>query len=73
MFEQSYKNCLFCKYFVFTCGSPDWSEYTPGSDAEIYCGKNVFEIDLFGDSQKTYMNKMLTAKNCEYFVDTRNV
>jgi len=67
--------CLFCEHFKFYSGSYGWSDVTPGYDAEIYCIKKHWAVDLYEDSREKYRAKMLTAKLCEDYrqVELENV
>lgn len=56
--------CLFCEYFVFHSGDYGYSDMTLGYDAEIYCIKKHWNVDLYEDSREEYRAKMLTAKSC---------
>ncbi|MFA5377452.1 MAG: hypothetical protein WC455_17000 [Dehalococcoidia bacterium] len=66
---QIEKSCLFCSHFNFDMGSPDYSEYTPGSDACFSCYKNHWtEIsNCGGDSIENFVKAIETAKTCEDF------
>ena len=39
--------CLCCYHFNAYDASPGYSEYTPGSPASIYCGRDHFEFDEY--------------------------
>ncbi len=58
------KLCLFCEHFYFNTGDPDWSDVTPGDDAEMGCNKGVITLDLFDDTLTSYRQKIMTAQNC---------
>lgn len=62
------KLCLWCEEFYFDNGKPDWSEYTPGEDAEMGCFKNIYTIYLTEDTLKKYRKCILLAENCEHYV-----
>ncbi len=61
------KICLFCQLFHFSTAEPDWSELTPGHDAEIYCSKGFWEYEPFRWMEEDYRRAMLTAQTCEDF------
>ena len=37
--------CVFCKHFDITDGEPGYSEWTPGSDMRIGCGKYLWSVE----------------------------
>lgn len=37
--------CWFCEHFSFDPGSPHYSEYTPGSEMQMSCQKDVWDFD----------------------------
>jgi hypothetical protein len=63
------KSCLFCRYFNFDMGSPGYSEYMPGSDAEFSCmmgyWKNIHNQG--NDSVELFVKSIETAKTCGKF------
>jgi hypothetical protein len=50
-------------------GSPGYSEYTPGSDAEFSCMMNCWEniSNQGGDSVERFVKSIETAKTCGKF------
>ena len=60
-------NCLFCIWFRFISGEPSYSELTSGSEAEIYCQKEIWELDMHWDLQEDYERKMLMAETCKLY------
>jgi hypothetical protein len=61
------KICIFCDHFRFLPACRDCSEYTPGEDAAIYCGADHWEVSWYGDNERSYRNKLLTAGTCADF------
>jgi len=60
--------CIFCKNFVMESGSPGWSEYTPGWDAELRCSERVWKADYNSLDTDSYRKLMLTAKTCDKYI-----
>lgn len=60
------KTCLFCKHFNFDMGSPGYSEYTPGTDAEFECRKDHWSMGNYGGVEK-FRENIETAKDCKDF------
>ena len=62
--------CWSCEHFNFESGSPGYSEYTPGYDAEFWCAKEVFETVRMGDlADGDDLRKLLeTASGCLKFM-----
>lgn len=56
--------CATCRHFRFYCGSPGYSDWTPGSSASIECLKNHWEIDMEDETEEGYRRKQLTALRC---------
>lgn len=61
------KLCLFCKQFYFYPGCSDWSDVTPGDDAEMGCNKGLIHIYLSVSSLEQYRESILKARSCEYY------
>jgi hypothetical protein len=61
------KTCLFCKHFDIYESEPDYSEWTPGSDAQFTCGKGVFEDQYFKDTFREFIQGW--AAKCFYYYD----
>lgn len=60
------KSCLFCKHFYFDGGTPNYSEWTPGSPSTMECFKKVVEFHAppyLEDLQATYV----FAENCHLY------
>jgi hypothetical protein len=57
------KLCIFCKHFDLDMGCPDWSETTPGHDAEIKCLKSHWTMPNY--SMQSYFREVISqAKTC---------
>jgi hypothetical protein len=52
-------------------GSPGYSEVTPGYDFELYCGKNYWKFDNYGDTLEDFRLKLQSAELCANFEDRR--
>ena len=61
--------CWSCENFFFDSGSPGYSEYTPGSDAQFSCGAHVFaDVDLGDLDDADDLRKLLEiADTCIKF------
>ena len=55
--------CVLCKYFLFSMGSPGYSDMTPGSDASISCMKLHWEMSNYGDVDE-YRANIIMADTC---------
>ena len=51
----------------FDGSEPDYSELTPGYDAEIGCREGKWTLDMQGDTMADYRRKIRLAKNCRKF------
>jgi hypothetical protein len=67
MRDQDRSCCVLCREFRFYNGDYGYSEYTPGNEAEMYCAKRHWRVDLFETTQKEYRDMMLLSKTCEDF------
>lgn len=56
--------CLDCRYFEFYPFYPGYSEYTPGSDMSIGCGKDYWCANECS-SQEQFKEKMCSATTCK--------
>jgi hypothetical protein len=63
--------CWFCDHFDFTPSSPGYSEWTPGSDASISCGKGVWEFDMQSEDEESFRSKLTTSTTCDKFKPRR--
>lgn len=63
------RTCVTCRHFNFNPGCPGYSEYTPGYDCTISCGKQVWRIDVTEDYIDQVRAKFLMAGSCQYFED----
>lgn len=61
------KICIFCKKFEFLNADGSYSDMTPGCEAEIRCGRGIWELDMFSDSEDEYRRKLLTAGSCNLY------
>ena len=56
--------CIFCRYFYFLPGEKVDSDTTPGYDAEIYCSKGHWALDVLGDNTEIFRENLLKARAC---------
>ena len=66
------RNCLFCTHFDISIAEADWSEVTPGNEADIWCQdpsgpKFYLSLGPGGDDQDKITRSMLKATTCESF------
>jgi hypothetical protein len=59
--------CILCKHFVFSTGAHDWSEWTPGSDAEMRCKKGHWRVDMFETTCDEVRGMLGSAIGCPDF------
>jgi hypothetical protein len=64
------RTCILCKHLKFLTGEASYSEYTPGYDAEMSCGKGHWEFDFMYNSENEYRLTLLSAVMCEDFEET---
>lgn len=57
------KLCLWCEHFELDTGSHGYSDWTPGSEFEMKCGKKHWSFDT-GDSEDHYHACLISARNC---------
>jgi len=67
------KLCWFCIHFYYNQASPDYSEYTPGDDFSISCGKNHWDFNAYRTSQEEFGKMLSTARTCPDFVPLRSL
>lgn len=60
------KICCFCTCFGLDMGQEDWSEYTPGWEAEIGCNKNYWKMSNY-DGTYSYQEYIKMASVCPDF------
>lgn len=59
--------CIACKRFRLSTADYGYSEYTPGTQFNMSCDKNHWDFDPYRETEDTFREKLLTAKNCEDF------
>lgn len=63
--------CVGCTHFVFNHGEEGYSYSTltqdPGSDAEICCAKNHWEVKINETTRQEFSEFMETADKCHDF------
>lgn len=58
------KLCVLCSHFCIWPGSPGYSEYTPGSDMTIQCGKYHWEMKNHDDGTGQFRRYNQQAETC---------
>ena len=56
--------CLWCKHFLLSFGTDDYSELTPGNPPECQCYKGHWCLDRYSFTMKDYRIGMLKAQTC---------
>jgi len=56
--------CLWCKHFALHTGSPGYSEWTPGSEFDMYCLLKGHWTWTQYSSEDEYRKCILTALRC---------
>lgn len=59
--------CWSCRHVQFYAGEQGYSEYTPGSDFSLWCGKDYWRFENCGDSLKDFREKLQSAERCATF------
>lgn len=57
--------CATCCHFSFQSAEQGYSSYTPGSDVHISCGRGVWAVDNYAETERGYREKMLMALVCD--------
>jgi hypothetical protein len=65
------KVCYFCEHFTLSTASPSYSDYTPGSDFEMWCDKSVWKFDSYDTSEREFAEILQTAEKCEFYKKVR--
>ena len=60
-------SCLCCQYFRYTTGCQNYSEWTPGYDAEIECLKSHWKVNNTETSENEFRDYMIMSVNCNDF------
>lgn len=66
MYTTPMTTCVECKHFWVSLNEPDWSEYTPGSDARIECTRGLWELKN-SEGSKVFRLHILKAQSCDKF------
>jgi len=59
--------CWSCEHIRFETGEPGYSEYTPGSEMSLECGKSYWELDNCEDGLAEFKAKLMSAERCADF------
>jgi hypothetical protein len=60
------RNCVECKHWKFSPGSPDWSEVTPGEAWGSWCECGHWQADD-SDTENSWRTKLRMARECNDF------
>jgi hypothetical protein len=71
--KEENKLCWFCKYFYYSQAEPDYSEYTPGTEFSMECGKGHWRFNAYRTSQEEFGRILATAQMCEDFVQIEGI
>ena len=66
--DEGIRFCILCGHFYFCSGHEGWSEVTPGENAEMYCQKGKWALDLQAHTQDDMREAMKTANRCEHYI-----
>lgn len=61
--------CVLCEHFRYEEGDPGYSEYTPGSNASMGCGKGYWYWRNY--TAQDFRTKLLSAERCADFEPAR--
>jgi hypothetical protein len=59
--------CWLCEHIYLSPGECGYSEYTPGSDMVLECGKQYWDFDTTGDGLAELKSKLMSAERCRDF------
>lgn len=59
--------CWSCRHVLFDTGEPGYSEYTPGSEMSLSCGRGYWEFHQYEDSLAVFREKLQSAERCADF------
>jgi hypothetical protein len=63
--------CIECKYWTIYAAEEGYSDWTPGSDFQMFCSKNHWTLDPYRDSEDKLREYYETAKECKDFVSRK--
>ena len=63
--------CLDCDHMNFTAATPEYSEYTPGYEADMSCNKNHWVYDAYNDDIRRVRVKLYSSRTCDDFKEAR--
>jgi hypothetical protein len=64
--------CWSCRHIYFCPGEQGYSEWTPGSDFSLSCGKSFWEFDDIDDGLEQFREKLQSAERCAAFEPHQN-
>ena len=67
--ETAGRLCWFCEHCYYSNGSPGYSEWTPGTDFSLECGKGYWDFDNFDDTLTEFREQIEAAMRCADFKD----
>lgn len=61
------ETCIMCKHWSFMSGSPGYSEYTPGTDWDMGCGKKIWNTGDEYITETEFRSLINHAKTCDEY------
>lgn len=61
------RTCWECRYLRYEAGMPDYSDQTPGWDAQLGCLKFHWELDPRNEDTASLRGKIFKAEDCVDF------
>ena len=65
------KACWWCHYFSYSQSDPGYSEYTPGNDFGMSCGKKKWDFSSHTTTQDEFGAMLASAESCPDFKDKK--
>ena len=62
--SEKIKACWFCRHFDYMMADAGYSEYTPGHEFMMSCGKNRWTFDAFTTGQDEFGAMLSSANTC---------
>jgi len=59
--------CVNCCHFGFWPGDAGYSEYTPGSDMEIWCSRGKWRVQFGITPESQFRDFMRSSRECPQF------
>ena len=61
------KICIFCKYCFYDPGCVDWSDVTPGDQAELGCVRGHWLLSGYDITSGVYAEAIFSGQDCPDF------